>query len=187
MTLAPNAPRAELVADLTSLAHDSRCGDTVIVFLTGYAFSIANSGLQFVLADITGDVNAEDENAYPSFLIPGSPAQREGRRIRGALDSSELLDYFDADAGHANRIAGRMRNDFASWHAMRTESESGGNCWNSILSLSPAIRIVRLLRQVWPLPQVRANLVCVMSTLAASRSRLRPCSAARCSLDSAPC
>jgi hypothetical protein len=149
VTLALNATRAALVANLTSLAHDSRCGDTVIVFLASYLFRVAQSGLQFVMSDMSQDfvdkhmdyaaLKQEDENSFPAFLIPGSPAQREGHRIPGALDSSELLDYFDrlrengvnvmfiADAGGANLFAGRMRNDFASWHALRTESESGGD------------------------------------------------------------
>jgi hypothetical protein len=136
VALAPNASRATFASDLTSLAHDSRCGDTAIIFISDHNFSVAGSGLQFAFSDLAADLRPDDGDAYPLVSLEKSSAHRERRKIRGAVDSSELLDYFDglrdngvnvvfiADSSNAKRFAGRMGNDFASWHGLQTDPGS---------------------------------------------------------------
>lgn len=127
VTVAANTTRAALVSNLMSLAHDSHCGDSVIFFFGGHAHSFGDSGLHMIMSDITASQFVNE--AYVPFAIAGSPSNREGRRIPGTLDTSELLDYFDrlrenginvlyiADYTQAQDMARRMGNDFANWHA----------------------------------------------------------------------
>ncbi len=130
VTLVPDASRARFVDQLTSLAQQSHCGDTIAIFLADHSFRATESELQFVLSDLSPLPDKLDE--LPLVPLKDSPAHRSRRRIPGVIDASELLDFFDrlrsngvnilfiADS-NAKVFAGRMGNDFARWRGGETE------------------------------------------------------------------